>query len=452
MAAMSGMPSASPPSESRPDRGPRARTLICAALALAAVQLVAGPKLQLSQWQLTAEKNVGVVEGLAWLDGRIDLPLPVADPLHHRPNDTALIGGRIYNVFPPLFGLLTVTLLPLNRFFFGCDDYWLPILYVAVVFGSLFTAAFLAFRARVADAAWAGLLSVGLVAGSAVLPNLYLARHEFLGGTYHVTATTGLLLLAGDLLGRQRIWPGLIGLLVAFWSRPLTIFFALPLAWVAWRRGRRAMFAVGMALVVLPPAALNYAKFGSPAPTGYRAIYVGREHEPVARRCDEFGLFNPRFAWQAVGDLPHSNLYYMHLALPQINVSSTSIDFVPDWHGVNIWFTTPLLLFVLLDLRRWWAERPARFLMLASLPIMAALLCYHDPGFIQFGYYRYALDFIPVWLLVIAPGTRGGRRAWFASLCIAWSLLYFQSVTPNQPAAHRLTRSMPAKVLIPTTI
>ena len=98
-----------------------------------------------------------------------------------------------------------------------------------------------------------------------------------------------------------------------------------------------------------------------------------------------------------------------------------------------MWITTPLMLWVLVAGRWWWGDGRRRILMLGTLPVMAGLLCYHSPGYMEHGYNRFALDFLPIWLVVIAPWTRGGWRSWFTLGCVAWSLLYFQAIVPNIP-------------------
>ena len=71
--------------------------------------------------------------------------------------------------------------------------------------------------------------------------------------------------------------------------------------------------------------------------------------------------------------------------------------------------------------------------MVGTIPVMLGLLCYHSPGFLELGYNRFALDFLPIWLLVSAPFTHGGRRTWISVVLTAWSLLYFQAIVPNSP-------------------
>ena len=468
---------ANPPTPPTAPTELRWRTLLCFLLMLAAIQLIMGPKIHLSQWNARADENAGVLEGVAWMQGRLDLPDQGPDPAHTRMHDTAYLDGKVYNVFPPLVGFLTVILAPLHRLMLDRADLWLQTPMVLLVFWPIPIAGFVVFRRQTGDAAWAALLTVGWMGGTALLPELSDAGRGQLAQMNHVLSQFGLLIVAADLLGRQRIWPALIGLTIAVWTRQMTCLYALPLLYVAWQRKRLLPCIAGLVVIAAPLLTLNYLKFGSPLDFGYRHIYVNRDGEPLAERCNAHGTFSPRF-------IP-DNFYYMHLAPPEVQeITTTRVHVVaPNLHGVSIWITTPLLFFVLIDARRWlaagasnevgaripqrappirathvskWSPRDivarARFLfrtyisenpfphafdprrrllMLATLPVMLGLLCYHGTGFIQPGWNRFALDFLPIWLAVIAPWTRGGWRTWFTLGCIAWSLLYFQTLTPN---------------------
>jgi hypothetical protein len=180
-----------------------------------------------------------------------------------------------------------------------------------------------------------------------------------------------------------------------------------------------------------PLLALNALKFGNPLDFGYRHIYVNRDSEPMARLCRAHGAFSPRF-------IP-DNLYYMHLAPPAIDdLYFTHVDLKADQlMGTSIWITTPILLFTFVGAGTWCRDPPRRAMMLGSLLVMIGLLCYHSPGFMQSGYNRFALDFIPVWLVLGASQTRGCRRSGLTLACIAWSLLYFRAVAPQAPLAPR---------------
>ncbi|RIK68501.1 MAG: hypothetical protein DCC65_02585 [Planctomycetota bacterium] len=393
---------------------------------LVAIQLALGPKIRLSQWGIAAESNAAVMEGAAWLQGRLDLPNQGTDPAHKRMHDTACYDGKVYNVFPPLLAFLTVALAPLHKFLLGRADIWVQSTHLLFVFWPLPITGFFVFRRQVGDSAWAAVLTVAWMGGTALLPNIAGASTGLLGQINHVLSQVGLLILAADCLGRRRIWPSLIGLAISTWTRQMTALFALPLLWVAWKEKKLGRCLAGLAVVAAPLLILNHLKFGSPLDFGYRHIYVNRDEEPLARRCRQHGLFSPHF-------LPE-NFYYMHIAPPRVDeVSLTRIHVLSaGQHGTSIWITSPFLVFVLISAGPWLRDPTRRALMLGTLPVMLGNLCYHGTGFLQDGYNRFALDFLPIWLVVAAPWTRGGWRTWLFLGCVAWSLLYFQQITPNQ--------------------
>lgn len=404
---------------------PRWYPWACFLLTLTAIQLALGPKIQLSQWNLQASSNAGVAEGVAWLHGRLDIPTPRGDPIHDRMHDTAYYKGKVYNVFPPLMGFLTVALAPLHKLLLpDRPDFWLPWPYLALIFWPLPITAFLVLRRQARDSAWAGLLTLYLLGGTAVLPNLNYCVGGNLAQINHVVSQVGLLIFVGDMLGRRRVWPSLFGLMLSTWTRQLTLLYALPLLWVAAKQRRLGLCIAGLVVIVAPLMTLNDLKFGRPWDFGYRYIYVGRESDFLAQRCLQYGQFSTHF-------IPE-NAYYMHLAPPQIQLALTEVKISESsTMGTSMWITTPILIFVLIAARSWLRDPRRRMLMLATLPVMFGLLCYHGPGFLQRGYNRFALDFIPIWLAVIAGQTRGGWRTWLTLACAAWSLLYFQAIVPN---------------------
>lgn len=99
-----------------------------------------------------------------------------------------------------------------------------------------------------------------------------------------------------------------------------------------------------------------------------------------------------------------------------------------------MWVTTPILALVLLGLSNWGRDVSARTLMLCTLPIIAALLLYHNTGYRQYGYYRFALDFLPVWLIVGAQWMTQGWRRWATGVCVVWSVGYY-AILSRTPAA-----------------
>ncbi len=408
--------------------GSRWRAIGCFLLMLAAIQVGLGSKIRLSQWTMSGENNAGVAEGVAWLNGRLDIPCRGGPEPEKRLHDTAYLTetGKSYNVFPPMMGLLTVLLTPLRKLLEMPEGIWLPWFYSPLVFWPLPIVGFLVFRKQTGDSAWAAVLTVALIGGTAVLPNLHGARSGNLGQINHVISQVGLLILAADVLGKRRVWPGLIGLMIATYARQLTFLYGLPLLWIAWRSGRKqtVMCAAGLALIVSPLLMLNTAKFGNPLDFGYSHIYEGRWDDYLGARCRAYGMFHPHF-------IPE-NAYYMHVAPPLIQFDFPYVRIADgNPNGTSLWITTPLALWVIISGRWWWRSKRRQILVLGTLPVMLGLLCYHGPGFLAQGYSRFALDFLPIWLVAISPQTRGGWRTWFTLGCVAWSLLYFQAIVPD---------------------
>src|SRR5690606_39789566 len=71
-------------------------------------------------------------------------------------------------------------------------------------------------------------------------------------------------------------------------------------------------------------------------------------------------------------------------------------------HGLALWFTTPLLLYVL-----WPRDKPAihRALWITVAAVALPTLFYQNSGWVQFGY-RFSLDYIVFLFALIAIGAR----------------------------------------------
>ena len=391
----------------------------CLALLLVALHVVAGPKVRLSEWRLeTPTANTNFLEALAWYSGRLDIP--------ERVHDSALYKDRVYSVNPPLFSFLSylATVMgawqgePVGQFY----SPWL----VTLVALPLPLLGYWALLRATGRPPWAALLTFAWIAGTPVLACLVNARSGAIHHIDHLLSQTGLMLIAISLLGRRSISGALLGLVITAWSRPTTLAFVLPIIWAAWcwdpqhRRARLIATAVGLAVTIAVPMTLNKLKFGSPFESGYKYIYEGRTDE-LARRGRQ-ALFSPAYVAR--------NAWYMNLEVPGWEMGQYGIRPTLDSYGASIWFTMPVLLFVLVDARRWWRDAQRRALILASLPVIAALLCYHNTGYVQPGYYRFALDFIPVWLVTVAAYTMGRIRSPLTLAAIAWSVLYFNMVVP----------------------
>ena len=421
-------PVAPSPCGAPPGDEPQWRIVLVFLLMCIGLYVAAGPLVRLSEWRVAPGNNHSLMEARAWRGGRLDIPPlgPHAELGVNRPRDTAYKDGKIYNVFPPLFTFLSYAAMTLQdaQGLTGGDaaGFYAP-WYVGLAALPLPLAGFWAFRRVTGRSEWAAVMTAYWILGTPLLKMLVNCRMGEINELNHVLSNAGLMLIAGDLLGRRRIWPAALGLLIGAWTRQLTICYGLGAAWIVWtlsqQRIRHMTILAAAAVVALgATAVLNALKFGNPLDNGYLRIYEGRG-DMYATRARQYGLFSAHF-------LP-DNAFYLNLGPPEIRLAPMMLQVGSGGtgHGTSIWLTSPLLLFAFVDVRRWWRDPARRALMLSSLLVIFGFLCYHNTGSVQHGFYRFALDFVPVWLMVIAPYVADPRRRWITVGCLAYSALYF---------------------------
>ena len=170
---------------------------------------------------------------------------------------------------------------------------------------------------------------------------------------------------------------------------------------------------------------LNYAKFGSPLETGYKYILDDPVNALGPEMAEPDGSKH-LFAWRYFPQ----HAYNMWIAPPRrFEMTHAGPVIHGNPAGTAIWISTPLVFLIFVDIRKWWADPTRRALMLITAPLMVAILCYHGPTLASVGHNRYALDFLLIWLAVVAPWTDGPRRRWFTLACTAWSTFFFYMVT-----------------------
>lgn len=363
----------------------------------------------------TIRENIQIAEAQSWWAGRLDLP--------ERKWDSALFNGRVYSHFPPMFSLMAAVIAP----WFGGVPHWALVLIIVLPVPFL---AYALFLRRTGSVKWAVVLSIALLFGTSVYPVLDKTIRG--AGPYSVNQTlavAGLLILLNEYYGLRRVWLMGVGLIVAALSRQLTLAYAIPFLWTALRRegerpatGKLAAVALTGAIVVGLPLVLNSLKFGHPLDSGYMHIYNDRPEDGFSRDAQTYGLFSAHY-------VPR-NLYYANIGLPKlyrIEIEGVPRSFVrPNIWGTGIWWTTPLLLWVFVELRRIWREPADRVLLLATLLANVALLFYHSTGYQQRGFNRYSLDYVPALLALVAPTCCVGWRRWVSLIMVAWSVLYFR--------------------------
>jgi len=197
---------------------------------------------------------------------------------------------------------------------------------------------------------------------------------------------------------RAGLW---LGLAVA--CRVTPAFGIVFFAWEWWRSGHspRALLRFVAPLVLMGAIlmTLNYLRFDNPFEFGHRYLDIRWQ-----QRIQEIGMFSTSY-------LPR-NIEAMLWLKPQMTWGATPMA---RWsqHGMGLLFATPWLL-VLLGARAKFSARAG--LWLAAIAVAIPSLLYHNTGFRQFSY-RFALDYLPMLVVILAVGG-GARRRWFAPLVI----------------------------------
>ena len=395
---------------------PRRDIVLGAALVLIVCYTLFEPKLWRPDTTFTIIHNVQIAEAQAWWAGRADLP--------HREWDTAVRDGRVYSYFPPMFSFISACIVPL----FDGVPHLVP---VCLVLAVVLCAYGLFFRLT-SSPVWGAMLTIGYVCGTSMWPVITKSIQACTPyGINHLLASLGVLLMLTTYFGGRRVLPAAIGLVIAAWSRQLTLAYALPLAFLAvrWagsdgRRGRRVRMIVAAASVVMVIAVnmgLNTLKFGDPFTSGYMLNHVGRD-DVFAKEARTYGLLSPHW-------VPR-NLYYMNIGLPtvhRVEMAGETITRVrPNTMGTGIWWTTPLLIWVLIGLPRLLKDPSSRVWLIGVAALCGVMMFWHATGAVQRGFNRYSLDYMPVLFALVAPTCFGGRRRWVSLAMIAWGVVYFR--------------------------
>ena len=349
----------------------------------------------------------------AMLAGRLHIE---GNPPHR--NDWAHYEDKWYVSFPPAPALLMMPGVAVWGLDFN-DRVFTLLLAATAPALLLLLLQMMALRGRISRKPW----ELGLLATLYALGTVYFfsAVQGSVWYTAHVTGSVMLLLhLIFSLDGRRPILAGLF-LGLAFACRP-PMLMAFPLflyemlrahadddagnifGWIssAVRNAgfsktvrRVVLFGIPILAVIGLLMLMNWARFDDPFEFGHGHLKVRQ-----TARIAKWGLFHYHY-------LPH-NLGIILTSLPWISAESPHIKV--SLHGLALWFTTPVFLWLL-----WPAQRTRHYMWAAFTVALIALpsLLYQNSGWVQFGY-RFSLDYTPVLILMLALG---GRR--FGKLLVA---------------------------------
>lgn len=405
---------------------PSRKNVILGSIAVLSIIAICVPaKLWRPQTCFTIRENIQIAEAQSWWQGRLDLP--------ERKWDSALYQGKIYSHFPPAFTLVSAVIVPI----FGGVPHWFVLLVIVLPIPLL---AYSLLLRQSQSVGWAVLLTVGLVCGTSLLPVL----DKTLRGCHpyvinQCLSAIGLLIMLIEVLGcgrgrgRRRFWILGPALMLSAWSRQLTIVYAMVLIYLAFQREGlgtrkiRLIQLVGTGVIIAAlPCMLNALKFGHPLDSGYMHIYNDRPGDRFSQDAQTHGIFSTHYIKR--------NLYYANLGFPVSNVIEVEGKkeryYRPNHMATGIWWTTPLLLLMLPNLRKLWADPLSRVLLVSAGLVFVALMFYHSTGFDQRGLNRYSLDYLIVCFTLVVPYVLKGKARWFTVGAILWSVLYFVKLMP----------------------
>jgi hypothetical protein len=152
-------------------------------------------------------------------------------------------------------------------------------------------------------------------------------------------------------------------------------------------------YAIPIAALAVAGMVYNYVRFDSPTEFGHTYLALGNG-APVRQQAniEQWGLANYHYLSR--------NLTVAFTMLPDLYPQSPWVQF--PGHGMAIWVTTPVLLFVV-----WPREKTAwhRPLWITTTLVALPSFFYMNTGWVQFGY-RFSLDYIVFLVLLVAIGGR----------------------------------------------
>lgn len=332
--------------------------------------------------------------------------------------DCAVHGGRTYIIFPPLPALLAMPFIAIKGFA-AFKGFILLALTAGCVSLLIWRQIFSALDVEHRDSLW---LLMALACASPLYSVMLRAD-----GVWFFAQSVGFLMMSASLwavICRKSL--PLAGLFVAlaFLCRQMAIFYPLFLVFLAMPReqglvqGVRAVFrpvllaAIPVVIALGLIFAYNAARFGNPLDTGYAYIHNPGVESFIGRRIADLGLFSR--------DYLVFNALYLFVQGVHFEFTGPHLTQVTglDKAGVSLLIASPwLLLAVYARLDRVFAAGAVVVAIIAGITLF-----YHSNGAEQINTQRYALDWLPILVVLMV---RGERPAAFAALplLVTWGVV-----------------------------
>jgi hypothetical protein len=367
-----------------------------------------------------------VYQADAWLHGHLNVEPPLVDNDWAKLETVALADGRLVTgrrmITRPVFRMLDGTQVPREQLRETRGTTWymsfppLPTLLMlpsaaisgragndvapTVIIAALILPLSLLFLRRLAAAGLSkrstreDLWLVGMLAFGTVL--FFSSVQGKVWYTAHVLGVALALIYAwASIEAKHPIAAGIALGAAALTRTPMAFMFPL-FALEAWRMAAgdrklllRTLFKFAGPVIMFAIAGMiyNLVRFGSPTEFGHTYLDVRQQTQ-----IEQWGLASYHYLAR--------NLGVAFTLLPELPGRAPWIQI--GGHGLAMWVTTPVLLFVL-----WPREKPPihRALWITVACVALPSLFYQNSGWVQFGY-RFSLDYIVFLLALIAIGGR----------------------------------------------
>ncbi|MET0793857.1 MAG: hypothetical protein ABW061_20225 [Polyangiaceae bacterium] len=354
----------------------------------------------------------------AWRHGRLDLGGP--PPSYTGNNDFSRFDGKWYVVFPPFPALLLLPVVALAKGPEAVADgqffLWLAGLAPALLFLGLEK------LRRFGRSSVSELSNVGLTLTFAFGSVYFFSVEQ--GTVWFAAHVVGAVLSAAYLLfalEAERPWLAGLALGLGFATRTPLLFAAPLFVLEALRTSRTHLarslvgFATPIAAVLLLTLLHNQRRFGDPFEVGYRYLGIAWQ-----QRIEKWGLFSYHYLAK--------NLGVVLTSLP-FSTPSGPTRFQINLHGLALWLTTPLYLWLIWPKR---AALPQRALWLTVLCVALPTLLYQNTGWLQFGY-RFSNDYAVFLFALLAVGGYRFGRLFQAAAVLAVLINAFGAWTFGRP-------------------
>lgn len=330
----------------------------------------------------------------SFLAGRVDVPnLP---PFYH---DTVTVNGKTYLPFPPTPALV---LAPFILLFPNLTQQQ-----ISVLLGALTSPLLFFLLAKFTRTKNALVLTIFLNFGTVFF------WASVAGTTWYFAHVVAVLLLLISLalhFSKKDFLSGIAFALAVLSRYPMAvgvIFFILQLLG---KKKRLFYFLLGASAFIPIQIFYNWARFGSIFKMGYLEVY--KNYADSTYPYTILQLVNPSIPLWGHMDPRNIPLHlFTFLIMPPI-ISAGKI--IPSPYGMGILFTSPLLF---LALKPPFKKGLEKNLAAGGFSIALVVFLHYMQGWVQFGY-RFALDFLPFFLIILALRFRP-KKTYFLLVAIS---------------------------------